>query len=126
MPPGRLTSTVVACACLLLAPVSPVSAATTIGQLDPAAAPSGSCFGDWILGQDATSPAGAYEVPAAGVITSWSHKANAATARELGLTVFRRTAVATDFTVVGGSGIKVRAPSTTNTFAVRIGVKGTG
>lgn len=43
--------------------------------------------------------------------------------RELGLNVFRRAGLATDFAVVGGSGITVLTPSTVNVFQARIPVQ---
>jgi hypothetical protein len=81
------------CACVLVlaglgaASPPPAPAATTIGQLDPGT-PSSACTGSSYWVQSVTSGPG-YAIPAGGgVITSWSHKANVAPDRELGLRVF--------------------------------------
>jgi hypothetical protein len=69
------------------------SAATTVGQVDPSASPSGYCTGNsgWV--QSAQSGAGTYVVPAGGgVITSWSHKANSNAGKQIALRVYRATA----------------------------------
>jgi hypothetical protein len=104
----------------LLAPAS-APAATTLGQLDPAASPGGSCIGRSYWAQTASSGA-SYAVPADGVITSWSHRANAATGRELGIRVFRLES-GTNFTLVGSSGVQTLAASTVNTLDTRLAVK---
>jgi hypothetical protein len=61
-------------------------------------------------------------VPAGGVITSWSHRANSATGRELGLRVFRPLG-GTNYTLVGGSGVQVLSADVSNTFQTRIPVQ---
>ena len=101
----------------------PAGAATTLGQLDPAAAPGNSCAGNsgWV--QSAETGAGTYVVPAGGgVITSWSHKSNTQSGRELALRIWRPTATPTVYTLIGGGGFQILAPSTVNTFAVRLPV----
>src|SRR4051812_32614633 len=110
----------VVAACLLVPASAP--AATTLGQLDPAGAPAGSCFGTSYWAQAATTGVN-YAVPAGGgVITSWSHRANVATGRELGLRVFRPES-GTGFKLIGGSGVQPLAANTVNTFETRIAVQ---
>ncbi len=97
-------------------------AATQIGQV--ASVPFGYCSIGARVQDTVASTTPSYTVPAGGgVITSWSHKAGSAAGRELGLKVWQRTGVATDFTAVGQSGLKVLTTSTVNTFAVRIPVQ---
>jgi hypothetical protein len=109
-----------AAACLLSPATAP--AATTLGQLDPAGAPSGSCLGAGYFAQ-AVSSSPAYAAPAGGgVVTAWSHRANAAAGRELGLRIFRPES-GTSFTLVGSSGVQTLAASTVNTFDTRISVQ---
>ena len=55
-------------------------------------------------------------------VTSWSHRANSATGRELGLRIFRWES-GTNYKLVGGSGVQTLTASTVNTFDTRIGVK---
>ncbi len=104
---------------VLVFPVS-ASAATTIGQLDPGT-PGASCVGTSYWVQD-TSAGPSYLAPAAGVVSTWSHKANAATGRELGLRVFRLVS-GTTYTLVGSSGVQTLTASSVNSFLTRIPVQ---
>jgi len=105
----------------LLVPAS-ATAATTLGQLDPAGTPTGSCVGTSYWAQ-ASSTGVSYTVPAGGgVITSWSHRANASSGRELGLRVFRPES-GTNFTLIGGSGVQTLTANTVNTFETQISVQ---
>ena len=114
------TIVAVMAACLIAPAASP--AATTLGQLDPAGAPGGSCVGTSYWAQAASSAVG-YTVPAGGgVISSWSHRANASSGRELGMRVFRPGS-GTNFTLVGDSTVRTLTPSTVNTFDTRITVQ---
>jgi hypothetical protein len=102
---------------------APASAATTIGQVDPAAAPSGYCTGNsgWV--QSAQSGAGSYVVPAGGgVITSWSHKANANAGKQVALRVYRATGTPGTYVVAGITSLQTLAPSTLNTFPAQVSV----
>ncbi len=117
----RLLRIAVIGACLALP--AQAGAATTLGALDPAGAPSGSCAGDsgWVQG--AETGAGSYTVPAnGGVITSWSHRANASAGRELALRVWRPTGTAGTYILAAGEGFELLSPSTVNTFSTRLPV----
>jgi hypothetical protein len=109
----------VAAACLFVPAAAP--AATTLGQLDPATNPSGSCVGVSYWAQ-ATSSGPSYAVPTDGVVTSWSHRANSATGRELGLRIFRWES-GSNYMLVGRSGVQTLTAGTVNTFDTRIAVK---
>lgn len=114
---------VAAVACVYAIP-APAMAATSIGQLDPGT-PSSSCAGrsTWVQASESGSPS--YVVPAGRwVLVSWSHRANAATGKELGIRVLRPTATATTYTVVGAGALKVLTPGGINTFYDRIPVLG--
>ena len=107
-------------ACVLVPASAP--AATTLGQLDPAGTPTGSCVGTSYWAQAASTGVN-YTVPAGGgVITSWSHRANASSGRELGLRVFRPES-GTNFKLIGGSGVQTLTANTVNTFETRISVQ---
>ena len=118
-----------ACACaagalLVCASGSPASAATSIGQLDPGT-PAGSCLGSssWVQSTEAGAPA--YVVPAGRwVIVSWSHRANSASGRELGVRVWRATATAGSYTLVGAGALRTLTPGGINTLYERISVSG--
>lgn len=124
---ARSTRSFVFGACLALAALVPapsVLAATEIGQLDPAADPGGSCMGTVVFVQTEAVGDPSYAVPPGGsVITGWSHKANLASGRELGLKLLRSQGDGT-FTVVGGSEMEVLEPSTVNTFPTRVPAQG--
>jgi hypothetical protein len=96
------------------------SAATTIGQLDPGT-PTGSCVGGTYWVQN-TSVGPSYTVPANGVVTSWRHKPNTTSDRELGLRIFRLVS-GTTYTLVGSSGVQTLGSSPINSFTTRIPVK---
>ena len=118
-----------ACACaagalLLCASGSPASAATSIGQLDPGT-PTGSCVGvsSWVQSTEAGPPT--YIVPAGRwVIVSWSHRANSASGRELGVRVWRATATPGSYTLVGAGALRTLTPGGINTLYERITVSG--
>ena len=118
------TSLALACLAIGSALAAPVaSAATQLGQLDPAANPSASCVGMSLWVQSAATDAPGYAVPAGGgVITSWSHKAHGAVGRELALKVLRPQG-GTSYTVIGGDPFRILTPSVVNTFDTRIPVE---
>ena len=72
---------------------------------------------------EAGSPS--YVVPAGRwVLVSWSHRAKAVTGRELGLRVWRSTATAGIYTLVGAGALRTLTAGGINTFYERIGVEG--
>jgi hypothetical protein len=86
---------------------APATAATVLGQIDPGS-PTERCYAaSYVVQSQSTSPT--YAVPAAGVITSWSHRAGSASGRELGLRIFRALGDSS-FQLVGTSGVQVLAP----------------
>ena len=102
----------------LTALVGPATAgaATTIGQTFTP--PAGGCGGATNL--QTTSPGSSYAAPAAGVITSWSHEANA-TPPELVFKVARAEG-GSSFTIVGESSQQAMTPDSLNSFPTRIPV----
>jgi hypothetical protein len=106
-----------------LAPVR-ADAATSIGQLDTGT-PSSQCqaHSGWVQSAEAGAPS--YVVPAGHwVIVSWSHRANSAVGRDLGVRVWRATATVGSYTLVGGGSLRVLTPGGINTFRERISVGG--
>ena len=120
----RLSPPYLAAACAIAVAVSaapPADGATTIGQVDPGPT-STNCFGATYWVQSATSGP-SYSVPAGGgVITSWSHRANGLSGRELGLRVFRSLG-GTTYKLTGTSGVQTLTPSSVNTFGARLSVQ---
>jgi hypothetical protein len=92
-------------------------AATTIGQTFTP--PPGGCGPATNL--QSTSPGSSYAAPSAGVITSWSHEANA-TPPELVFKVARHGGGAS-FTIIGESQQEAMTPDSLNTFPTRIPVE---
>jgi hypothetical protein len=58
------------------------------------------------------------------VVVSWSHRANSAADRELALRLWRATATAGTYTLVGTGSLRTLAPGGINTFYERIPVAG--
>jgi hypothetical protein len=58
------------------------------------------------------------------VIASWSHRANSAVGRDLGVRVWRATATVGSYTLVAGGSLRVLTPGGINTFRERIPVGG--
>jgi hypothetical protein len=120
---AALRTLVCACAAgalLLCASGSSATAATSIGQLDPGT-PTGSCLGvsSWVQSTEAGPPS--YIVPAGRwVIVSWSHRANSASGRELGVRVWRTTATPGSYTLVGAGALRTLTPGGINTLYERI------
>jgi hypothetical protein len=110
---------------LLLGPAAgPAGASSAIGQLDPGT-PAGDCQGlsGWVQSAEAGAPS--YVVPAGrSVIVSWSHRANSAAGRELGVRVWRVTASIGSYTLVGAGALRTLTPGGINTFRERIPVAG--
>ena len=106
-----------------LAPVR-ADSATSIGQLDTGT-PISQCqaYSGWVQSAEAGAPS--YVVPAGHwVIVSWSHRANSAVGRDLGVRVWRATATVGSYTLVGGGSLRVLTPGGINTFRERIPVGG--
>jgi hypothetical protein len=99
------------------------NASVTVGQASNTGFNCGS-FG-YTLVQDAIAAPPAYTVPAGGgVLTSWSHAANADASTTLRLKTYRRTANPARFITVGQSlSSPVVTPNTLNTFPTRIRVR---
>jgi hypothetical protein len=111
----------VAVAALVGAPAA--QASVTIGQAHDSGFTCGGA--EYPLVQAAAPSAPSYTVPSGGgVLTSWSHQANADTTTTLRLKVYLPTADPSKFTAVGESSISpVLHPSTLNTFPTRIPVQ---
>jgi hypothetical protein len=107
---------------LLAVSASPAAASTQIGQLG-APYEAGQCAGVAVVQTAVETGTIPYEVPAGGgVITSWQTR----TGKDAGtvkLKVFRKTAVATEFTVIGEDGPRQVKKETSPSFSgVRIPV----
>ena len=97
---------------------------TSIGQLD-SGTPAGSCQGlsGWVQSAEAGAPS--YVVPGGrSVIAAWSHRANSAVGRELGVRAWRATATVGSYTLVGAGALRILTPGGINTFQERIPVTG--
>ncbi len=101
-----------------LAPTS-AGAATQLGQLAPSPT---NCPGDTDYVQVSANSGTPYEVPSAGVITSWSHQARPTPASSGRLQVWR-PAGGTSFTLVGRSELMPFTAGVVNQFAIRIPVR---
>ena len=98
--------------------------ATSIGQLDTGT-PVSQCqaHSAWVQSAEAGAPS--YVVPAGHwVIVSWSHRANSAVGRDLGVRLWRATATVGSYTLAGGGSLRVLTPGGINTFRERIPVGG--
>jgi hypothetical protein len=118
-----LLAALAAASALLLGAAAPARAATTLGQLDPAALPGNSCAdaSSWAQKSSASTPG--YQVPAGNwVVTSWSHKANGSSGKELSLRVWRPSGDPNVYTKVGAGVLEVLTAGTVNSFATRIPV----
>jgi hypothetical protein len=113
-----------ACVLLLGSGAGSAPGATSIGQLDPGT-PTGSCVGtsNWVQSAEAGAPS--YVVPAGRwVIVSWSHRANSAAGRELGVRVWRAMETPATYTLVGSAALRTLTPGGISTFYERIPVSG--
>jgi hypothetical protein len=93
------------------------SAATQIGQTFP---PTSACTVGTTYLQ--TAPIATYQVPSAGVITSWSFEASAAPPAQLKFKAARNTASG-QWTTLGDSAVEAPVAATLNTFPARIAVQ---
>jgi RTX calcium-binding nonapeptide repeat (4 copies) len=111
-------------AAVSLAPAaSPADAAVTIGQLAPGIPPTfcNTADHDWV--QPTITSGSSYVVPAAGVVTSWSHSAAVGMGQMLTMKIFRKVADPQIYTVVGHEGPHSISPGTLNTFPASIAVQ---
>jgi hypothetical protein len=115
--PAKLFSAVVLAATALMAAPSGAGAATTIGETFT----PNSCAPYFTVLQ-VVSPGNEYAAPADGVITRWSFQATATNVPQLKFKVGRPVG-GTDFTMIGESGGVTPAPSTVNSYFVRIPVQ---
>jgi hypothetical protein len=122
---GGAWSTRAALACAaLLAFAAPAHASTQIGIVatsDPDNCTPNTEFMQNTVGTGGPTPS--YDVPFAGVITSWSTKPGSGTGTGARLKVYRPTADPSTWTVVGESAAKILTPDTVNTAATRIPVQ---
>jgi len=117
---GALAAAVAGLATLLLA--SPAAAASKIGLADAGSfvvCPAGSTYVQ--MGSGAPTPS--YAVPAGGgVVTAWEVEVSAPSGASMALKLFRPSATANTFTVVGQSGFEPVATGL-QTFATRVPVQ---
>jgi Ca2+-binding RTX toxin-like protein len=97
--------------------------ATTIGQLAPSNPPALCVDSPFDIVQESLASGNSYEVPADGVVTSWSHNASAGEGQMLAMKIFRQVEADTYPQVVGHDRPRPLAASTLNTFTVRIPVE---
>lgn len=108
---------------LALAMAQPAGAATTVGQVSMEANPN-NCPPSTILVTTAVSAGTAFTTPSNGVITSWQTNAGSTMGTDAKLKVFRATADANQYLVVGQSSLQPITPSTLNgPFPARIPVQ---
>ena len=101
------------------------SAAATIGKTSPVSGATAGCGGAGATRVQKSEGSGipSYAVPAGGgVITSWSTQAGGNPNQDMRFKVFRATATANEYTVVGASADEPLTPGTMNTFPARIAV----
>jgi hypothetical protein len=108
----------------VLCAAGPARAAISIGQLDPGT-PAAGCNGGSTLVQSAVAGEGSYAVPPGQwVVVAWSHRANTVGGRQMGLRLFRPTATANVFTLIGAGPLQVLSAGGINTIYERIPVSG--
>jgi hypothetical protein len=114
--------TVAAGVALAFATVAPARAATQVGETFAPVAPSWVSGGSGVTDLQSGSPGGRYVVPFAGVITSWSFDAPAASVPTLKFKVARSTG-GNEFVIVGEDGPRTPTAGVLNTFATQIPVQ---
>lgn len=95
-------------------------AAVTVGQLAPGLITSCSNSFEWV---QVSAPDNAYTVPAAGEITSWTHRSQVGAGQTPTLKIYRKIGDPATFVVVGRDGPHPIAANTIATFSARIAVK---
>ena len=109
--------------CIVLLASGSASAATTIGQ-NGAGGPGTCGAGNTFIQTGTAAGVPSYAAPAGGgVITSWSFLAGSTTDEHDKLKVVRSNGTANQFVVVGESALEAMAPSTLNTFQLRMPVR---
>jgi hypothetical protein len=99
---------------------SPAAASVTLGELAPGVPTSCSASFDFL---QLSSPGNTYAMPAAGVVTSWTHKSQVGMGQEPTLKVFRKTGDPMSYAVVGHDGPHPIAATSTETFSASIPVQ---
>jgi hypothetical protein len=101
---------------------SPAAAAgsVTVGQLAPGTIMSCSKNFDFL---QASSPDNAYVMPAAGVITSWTHRSQVGAGQKVSLKIFRKIGDPAKYQLVGRDGPHPVVASTDTTFPASIAVQ---
>jgi hypothetical protein len=100
---------------------TPAGAATQLGQLRPPGELQFPCPGGLNTVQTVVQSGTPYVVPAAGVITEWSHRTGDVVGSGR-LQVWRGNAMGTLFTLVGRSDLQSFSAGATHSFATRISV----
>ncbi len=103
------------------APSAPAS--VTIGQLAPGVPTTTCTTMDFDALQASITSGASYLVPAAGTLTSWSHKAIAASGQQLTMKVFRKVADPATYQVVGHDGPRNLTGGVLNSFPTKIAVQ---
>jgi hypothetical protein len=112
----------------LALPIANAEGATILGKTPPTAGIEGNC-GATVAGGSVVQQSGADGVfvipPGGGVITEWSHQANASAQQKMRLRIFRANG-GDSYTAVAESAEQQLTPGTLNRFAVRIPVAAGG
>jgi IPT/TIG domain len=106
----------------LLASGNAAAAHLTLGDTAPTESPEARCVAGPFDNLQETAPGFSYEVPTAGVLTSWSTDAAAGAGQELTFKVYRPLG-GFEYQVVAVDGPRKLTPSTINTFAISIPVE---
>jgi Ca2+-binding RTX toxin-like protein len=121
----RLSLVSLVAAPALIAVAGTASAATTLGQTDPAAPAGYACGSPTAYLQSAVAAGGpSYTVPTGGgVITSWSTQANVNPNKDAELKVFAATSTPGSYLVRGQEGPHILAASVLNSFPAQVPVE---
>lgn len=116
-------STVRSAACfaaLSLACATPATASVTVGQVSPGVPISCSNSFEFL---QRSSPGNVYAMPAAGQITSWTHRSQVGVGQTPTLKVYRKIAEPATYQVIGRDGPRPVTQNTVTTFPASIAVK---
>ena len=102
------------------AAAAPAAGSVTVGQIAPGAITSCSNSFEWV---QVSSPDNAYVIPAAGVITSWTHRSQTGNGQTPSLKLYRKVSEPASYQVVGRDGPEPIAATTTKTFPASVPVK---
>src|SRR5262245_29774952 len=112
--------TLLASVAFLLGGSSSAGAAVTVGQVAPGAITSCSNSFDFL---QISTPGDLYSMPAAGTITSWTHKSQTGDGQTPTLKIFRKTGEPATYQVAGHDGPEAIAANSIRTFQASIPVK---